>query len=87
MFLSTFAVGVAIPDVEPADALHAFRYAQGARMTRLFDKLEGGLPVTVAAIGSSTTANGGAIQKRVTPRTMDPSMTIPLIVKSGLNYA
>ena len=26
-------------------------------------------------------------QKRVTPRTMDPSMTIPLIVKSGLNYA
>ena len=61
MFLSTFAVGVAIPDVEPADALHAFRYAQGARMTRLFDKLEGGLPVTVAAIGSSTTANGGAM--------------------------
>ena len=26
-------------------------------------------------------------QKRVTPRTMDPSMTIPLIVKSGQNYA
>ena len=52
---------VSIPDVEPADALHAFRYAQGAHMTRLFDKLEGGLPVTVAAIGSSTTANGGAM--------------------------
>ena len=61
MFLSSLAAGVAIPDVEPADALHAFRYAQGARMTRLFDKLEGGLPVTVAAIGSSTTANGGAM--------------------------
>ena len=25
--------------------------------------------------------------KRVTPRTMDASMTTPLIVKSGLNYA
>ena len=61
MFLSSLAAGVAIPDVEPADALHALRYAQGARMTRLFDKLEGGLPVTVAAIGSSTTANGGAM--------------------------
>jgi hypothetical protein len=61
MSFATFAEGVVIPDVENADALHAFRYAQGAHMTRLFDKLDGGLPVTVAAIGSSTTANGGAM--------------------------
>ena len=33
---------VSIPDVEPADALHAFRYAQSAHMTRLFEA--GGRP-------------------------------------------
>ena len=41
--LSVSIPSVSIPDVEPADALHAFRYAQGAHMTRLYDKLEGGL--------------------------------------------